>query len=133
VLAEALGAADVGAAVAATRVVAAAYQPHTSHPGADAALARLLVLLPGGEEEAVAARVAVLVQACEATAALVREEDVPVPATRRVVDGETVLVSLVGRPFGEGPRRCPGEALARALAEGAAMTSPAPAPAKDPR
>ena len=35
------------------------------------------------------------------------------PATRRVgPDGETVLVDLAGRPFGAGPRRCPGEAHA---------------------
>ena len=118
-LASALGARDVDAAVAATRVVAAAYHPHTSHPGADDALARLLALLPDGDAEVVAARVAILVQACEATAGLVRGDDLPVPATRRVgPDGETVLVDLAGRPFGEGPRRCPGEAHARALVEG---------------
>jgi hypothetical protein len=119
VLARRLGARDVGAAVAATRIVAAAYQPHTSHPDADDALARLLELLPGGEEEVVAARVAILVQACEATAGLVRGEDVPVPVTRRVgPDGRTVLVDLADHPFGAGPRRCPGEAHARALVEG---------------
>jgi cytochrome P450 len=119
VLARRLGAADLGAAVAATRVVAAAYQPHTSHPGADDALVRLLSLLPGGDEEVVAARVAILVQACEATAGLVRGEDVPVPVTRRVgPDGEIVLVDLSDCPFGAGARRCPGEAHARALAEG---------------
>jgi hypothetical protein len=119
VLARRLGARDVEAAVEATRVVAAAYQPHTSHPGADAALARLLALLPGGEEEVVAARVAILVQACEATAALVRGEDVPVPVTRRVgADGDVVLVDLSDRPFGAGVHRCPGEAHARALVDG---------------
>jgi cytochrome P450 len=130
VLARRLGAGDLGAAVAATRVVAAAYQPHTSHPDADAALATLLSLLPGGEDEVVAARVAILVQACEATAGLVRGEDVPVPVTRRVGPersddersargrGATVLVDLSNRPFGAGARRCPGEAHARALAEG---------------
>jgi cytochrome P450 len=119
VLAHRLGVDDLGAAVAATRAVAAAYQPHTSHVDADAALARLLSLLPGGEEEVVAARVCILVQACEATAALVRGEDVPVPVTRRVgLDGEMVLVDLAGCPFGSGPRRCPGEAHARALVEG---------------
>jgi hypothetical protein len=122
VLAAALGvpAPHVAEAVAATRVVAAAYHPHTSHPDADAALARLLELLPGdGDPEIVAARVAILVQACEATAGLVRGDDLPVPATRRVgPDGETVLVDLTGCPFGAGPRRCPGEAHARALADG---------------
>jgi hypothetical protein len=119
VLARRLGVRDLAAAVADTRVVAAAYQPHTSHPGADAALKRLLSLLPGGEQEVVAARVAILVQACEATAGLARGEDVPVPVTRRVGDGgQTVLVDLSDRPFGAGSRRCPGEAQARALVEG---------------
>jgi cytochrome P450 len=118
VLARRLGARDVGAAVAATRIVAAAYQPHTSHPGADDALQTLLSLLPEGNPEVVTARVAILVQACEATAGLVRGEDVPVPVTRRVRDGEVVLVDLSDRPFGAGKRRCPGEAHARALVEG---------------
>jgi hypothetical protein len=119
VLAAFLDCSDPVAAVGLVRVVAAAYQPHTSHPDADHALAALLSLLPGGEEELVAARVAILVQACEATAGLVRGEDVPVPVTRRVGDdGETVLVDLSDCPFGAGPRRCPGEAHARALAEG---------------
>ena len=119
VLADALGARDVEAAVAATRVVAAAYHPHTSHSGADAALAQLLDLLGGGEPEVLAARVAILVQACEATAGLVRGDDLPVPATRRVgPDGAIVLVGLAGRPFGAGARRCPAEAHALALVEG---------------
>ena len=119
VLASALGVRDVDAAVAAALVVAAAYHPHTSHPGADDALARLLALLPEGDAEVVAARVAILVQACEATAGLVRGDDLPVPATRRVgPDGRTVLVDLAGRPFGAGARRCPGEAHPLALVEG---------------
>jgi hypothetical protein len=110
---------DLGAAVAATRVVAAAYHPHTDADGADAALATLLGLLPGDVPEAVAARVAVLVQACEATAGLVRGKTVPVPATRRIgPNGELVLVDLTDHPFGAGPRRCPGEAHARALVDG---------------
>ncbi|MDA0166711.1 hypothetical protein OM076_40995 [Solirubrobacter ginsenosidimutans] len=121
VLAQALGIAaeDVPDAVAATRLVAAAYHPHTRADGADAALRTLLDLLPDEEPEAVAARVQLLVQACEATAGLVRGDDLPVPVTRRVnEDGETVLVDLTGRPFGAGSRRCPGEAHARALVEG---------------
>ena len=91
------------------RTVAAAYHPHTeATPEADAALQRLLASLPGGQEELVAARVAVLVQACEATAGLVRGDDLPVPVTRRVdPEGNVIEVSLVGRPFGEGARRCP--------------------------
>ena len=132
VLAAATGvaSADLAAAVDAVRVVAAAYHPGTDAPGADAALARLLALLPAGEPEVVAQRVAVLVQACEATAALVRgaltrpleevlRDTPPVPATRRVgPDGEVVMIDLAGHPFGAGPRACPGEAHARALAQG---------------
>jgi cytochrome P450 len=132
VLAQALGVAPphLADAVAATRLVAAAYHPHTDAPGADAALATLLDLLPlpraerssplrSGEPEVVAAQVQILVQACEATAGLVRGDDLPVPVTRRIgTHGETVLVDLTGRPFGAGSRRCPGEAHARALVEG---------------
>ena len=132
VLAAATGvaSAEVPAAVAAVRTVAAAYHPGTDAPGADDALARLLELLPAAEPEAAAQHVALLVQACEATAALVRGalerplEDVlrdtpPVPATkRRAPTGEVVVVPLDGHPFGAGPRACPGEAHARALAAG---------------
>jgi cytochrome P450 len=132
VLAAALGVApaDVPAAVDAVRVVAAAYHPGSDAPGADAALSQLLALLPPGDPEPSAQRVALLVQACEATAALVRGaltrplEDVlrdtpPVPATRRLApDGHLILVDLAGHPFGAGPRRCPGEAHALALAAG---------------
>ena len=120
-LAHALGIAaeDTSDAVAATRLVASAYHPHTHADGADAALRTLLELLPDEAHEAVAARVQLLVQACEATAGLVRGDDLPVPVTRRIApDGSTVLVALTGRPFGAGSRRCPGEAHARALVEG---------------
>ncbi len=118
VLAAATGVADPSAAVAATRVVAAAYHPGTDAPGADDALAALLGLLPADEPEALAQHVALLVQACEATAGLVRGDDLPVKITKRVTpDGTIVGVDLTGRPFGDGPRRCPGERHARALAE----------------
>jgi cytochrome P450 len=121
VLARALGVdpPHLADAVAATRRVAAAYHPHTDAPGADAALRTLVSLLPNDAPEVVAARVQILVQACEATAGLVRGDDLPVPVTRRIgTNGETVLVDLTGRPFGAGSRRCPGEAHARALVEG---------------
>lgn len=118
VLADATGVVDPVAAVGHTRIVAAAYHPGTEHPGADDALAALLALLPTDEPEGLAQHVALLVQACEATAGLVRGDDLPVKTTKRVTaDGEVVAVDLTGRPFGEGPRRCPGEAHARALAE----------------
>ena len=100
------------------RTVAAAYHPGTDAPGADEALRRVLAALPEDDEETAAQRVAILVQACEATAALIRGETLPVRTTKRVdADGRTVLVSLEGRPFGEGSRRCPGERHARAFAE----------------
>jgi hypothetical protein len=119
VLAEALGAREVPETVAAVRVVAAAYHPSTDAPGADAAVARLLELLPREEPERAAQRIALLVQACEATAALVRGDDLPVPATKRIgPDGELHSVSLAGHPFGYGRRPCPGERHALALAAG---------------
>ena len=128
VLAAATGVAarDVAAAVAAVRVVAAAYHPGTRANGADEALGRLIDLLPPGEPEAVAQHVALLVQACEATAALVRgglerplDEVLPVPATRRLdPTGNLVAIPLDGRPFGAGPRTCPGREHALALAAG---------------
>src|SRR5262245_60609899 len=65
VLAETTGAArrDVAEVVGAVRAVAAAYHPGTDAPGADAALARLLALLPSAEPQAAAQHVALLVQA----------------------------------------------------------------------
>ncbi|HET6549327.1 MAG TPA: hypothetical protein VFG79_12750, partial [Solirubrobacter sp.] len=132
VLAAATGVArrDVGEAVRCVRVVAAAYRPETDAPGADGALARLLELLPGGEPEERAQRVAVLVQACEPSAALVRgalgrplddvlRDDPPVPVTQRIgPDGRVIEVDLAGHPFGAGPRACPGVEHALALVEG---------------
>jgi hypothetical protein len=101
------------------RTVAAAYQPGTDAPGADDALQRLLARLPDGDEEVLAQHVALLVQACEATAALIRGDDPPVPTTKRLdPDGRVIVVSLDGRPFGEGRRACPGRAHALALAQG---------------
>jgi hypothetical protein len=142
VLARALGVpVEVGGLV---RDVAQAYQPGTGdEPRADAAVDRLVEVLGGQRDEPAAARIGVLVQACDATATLIDRarhrpvEDVlhdepPVPATRRqalvatqaggvrVEAGEIVLVSLAGGlAFGAGSRRCPGRAHALALAEGA--------------
>jgi hypothetical protein len=116
--------------------VAAAYLPGSGAggPAADAAADELLDRLG-------AARAAVLVQSCLPVAAWVRTaldrgitlDEVlatapPVPATTRWRDGETVTVPLDGIPFGVGPRRCPGVAHARALAEGvlAALRPAAP-------
>ncbi|MEV0129510.1 hypothetical protein AB0H83_13770 [Dactylosporangium sp. NPDC050688] len=127
----------------AVRVVAAAYQPGTGdEPAADAAVQVLIAACGGTADETTAARIGLLVQACDATAALIaRARDAgldtalrdtpPVAATKRmatrpsdvgaarVAPGEVVRVSLHGIPFGAGPRRCPGRAHALALAEGA--------------
>ncbi|MDQ7805127.1 hypothetical protein Q5425_15380 [Amycolatopsis sp. A133] len=125
VLAEALGLPDVSADVT---PVAAAYHPHVL-PGAaaEAALTRLIAEC-GGPTELAAARIGLLVQACDATAGLVgngllasltgKPAEQPVLATRRRIDGEDVTVSLDGTPFGAGPRACPGARQAVALATG---------------
>lgn len=89
-------------------------------------------LAAGDRSEESAARIGLLVQACEATAALVRNamragspagaveaalrDDPPVPQTRRVRAGEVVSVDLSGLPFGAGPHACPGRAHAVAIA-----------------
>lgn len=125
VLAEALGLPDVSADVV---PVAAAYHPHvTPDAAAESALGRLLDVC-GGATEAAAARIGLLVQACDATAGLIGNElfaslsgkpvGPPVLATRRRIDGADVSVSLAGSPFGAGPRECPGAAHATALATG---------------
>jgi cytochrome P450 len=126
VLAAALGVPDPAAVAVLVPPVAAAYLPGSAEatPEADAAADQLLRRLGP-------ARAAVLVQSCLpitawVTTALDRGtslDDVlatapPVPATRRWKDGETVTVPLDGIPFGAGPRRCPGAAHARALADG---------------
>jgi len=135
-LARALGAREPATVAALVPSVAAAYLPGSGAggPAADAAADELLDRLG-------AARAAVLVQSCLPVAAWVRTaldrgitlDEVlatapPVPATTRWRDGETVTVPLDGIPFGAGPRRCPGVAHARALAEGvlAALRPAAP-------
>ncbi|MBE1500715.1 cytochrome P450 [Amycolatopsis lexingtonensis] len=125
VLASALGLPDVSADVA---LVAAAYHPHvTPDAAAEAALGRLIAAC-GGADEGVAARIGLLVQACDATAGLIGNElsarlsgkpaGQPVLSTRRRIDGADVAVSLAGTPFGAGPRACPGSRHATALATG---------------
>ncbi|SCL45495.1 Cytochrome P450 [Micromonospora citrea] len=178
VLAARLGLTDPAAAVPAVTAVAAAY-----HPGADAAriaaadqaVSALLAITPPGPPEAVANRIGLLVQACDATAGLIGAAtrhglalpatvstddllaevlrlDPPVRGTRRVAVaparlaghalavGDEVLLRFdaanrdpaahadpdrfaPGRPgaaltFGAGPRGCPGERHALALAAG---------------
>ena len=123
------------------RDAAQAYQPGTGDESrADVAVDRLVAVFGGVFDEPTAARIGLLVQACEATAVLierarhrpVREvlrENPPVPATKRqalatttvgdvtIEAGEVVRVRLAGDlAFGAGSHRCPGRAHALALA-----------------
>ena len=110
--------ADVG-------LVAAAYQPHLPQSEEADSAADRLVAACGGRTDAAAAIVCVLVQSHAATLALIAERRAgssasPVPFTRRVApSGDEVLVDLRDAHFGRGPHRCPGEQLARHLADGA--------------
>ncbi|MEV0271126.1 hypothetical protein AB0H43_20290 [Hamadaea sp. NPDC050747] len=146
VLAVALGVTehDLADVVDRVRDVAQAYQPGTGDEArADAAVNQLVACFGGVQDEATAARIGALVQACDATAILidrtrhasldeVLRDQPPVPFTKRqavtrttvgdvtVEAGETVQIELAGElAFGAGPRACPGRAHALALVEGA--------------
>jgi hypothetical protein len=135
--------AELDALTTAVAVVAPHYltglREGTEAAGVDAAVDRLRLLLGPGDDERVAARIGLLMQASEATAALIRhalrqpagtaeqrvaralETDPPVRTTRRLApDGTLVTVDLAtaGLPFGGGHRPCPGQAQALALACG---------------
>ena len=148
VLATALGFPDPESLVAPVALVAGAYH---GGGGADAddAVRALVDRLGPGEPEQLANRIALLVQAHDATAtlihaALARDEpaeqalaaalrdDPPVPALRRVDDAGTLVVldlPSVNRDappgthltFGYGPRPCPGSDHALAVAAGVLM------------
>ena len=104
-------------------LVAAAYQPHLPQVEEADLAADRLVEACGGRTEQSAAIVCVLVQAHAATLAMITERRAgssaaPVPFTRRVrPTGEEVLVDLGDAHFGRGRHQCPGEQLARHLAE----------------
>ncbi|RSN23873.1 oxidoreductase [Amycolatopsis sp. WAC 01416] len=136
VLAAVLGLPDVSRDIVA---VSGSYHPHTGiGDDAEEAMRRLIEVCGGGVAERTAARIGLLVQACDATAKLVGKalaahrsdedaeglldrvlrEDPPVRITRRWVGGEVVEVDLSERPFGAGPKRCPGEAQALQVAVG---------------
>jgi hypothetical protein len=141
-LAAALGVRDVAAVERAVETVAPAYLTGESTGAVDDAVATLVAAFGGAVDERCAARIAILVQACLPTAALIASarrlgsvsaaliDEPPVRTTRRVAltaargvaAGGLAVVDLGGAPFGAGPRPCPGEAHARALAEGALTT-----------
>ncbi|MEV6280834.1 hypothetical protein [Nocardia sp. NPDC051832] len=142
VLADALGLPDIS--VEAVELVAAHYQPHTpDNPAADGAVEDLIAACGGVADEVTAARISLLVQACQATADLLAnartqqlragasnraaevlartmDQHPPVPRTRRIVDGELVELDLTrdGLGFGAGPHECPGRTHAIAIAAG---------------
>lgn len=141
VLAAALGIADPAAVAGLVPPVAAAYHPGSAPSAAADAAAQELLRRVG------VVRTTLLVQSCLPVAALLTgalatgaletgaletgaletgldrvltSGSPPVPATRRwsPATGETITVPLSGIPFGEGPRRCPAEQHALALATG---------------
>jgi hypothetical protein len=132
------------------RDVAQAYQPGTGEESrADVAVDRLVAVFGGVFDEPTAARIGLLVQACEATAVLIERarhrplhevlsESPPVAATKRqalattavgdvtIEAAEVVQVCLADDlAFGAGSHRCPGRAHALALA-GAALAGDTP-------
>jgi hypothetical protein len=130
VLARELGITDVETAVGAVREVAAAYQGVYDTPP-DAAVATLVGMLEPADPEVTANRIGILVQACDATAAMIsRPAAPPVRFTRRqaLVDveigGRTIPAGTVVRlrissfPFGGDARPCPGRAHAVELVQG---------------
>ncbi|MFD3509678.1 hypothetical protein [Nocardia sp. NPDC058666] len=122
--------------------VAAAYQPHVPvTPSADAAVRELVAACGGVADEATAARICVLVQACAATGELIAAARAcgeppevimattpPLRSTRRVVDGAVTELDLrhPGLGFGAGPHECPGIDHALALATGVLAADPEP-------
>ncbi|MEV4598556.1 oxidoreductase [Amycolatopsis sp. NPDC049253] len=99
--------------------VARAYQPHFPQSAEADEACRRLVEAVGQPDERTAAKVGLLVQAAATESLINGTQYPPVPSTRRWVDGAEVTVELKGFPFGAGPHACPGEAHAKALAEGA--------------
>jgi 2-methylisocitrate lyase-like PEP mutase family enzyme len=103
------------------KVVAASYQPHSPVTAqADAAVGRLVAAASGQWDEPTASRIGLLVQAHDATQAMIAGQVPPVPFTRRLAPGgEEILVDLTDMPFGTGRHACPGQEHALALVDGA--------------
>lgn len=136
VLGEALGLADTD--TDAVRRIAAHYKLDTDDADADAAVAILVEAFGGAVDERTAARIGLLVQACDATAGLIVNAmrrhaetaellvaetllaDPPVRSTVRasIASGALVQVDLTALPFGAGAHHCPGIDHALAIAIG---------------
>ena len=136
VLGEALGLADTD--TAAVRHIAAHYKLDTDDAETDAAVAILVKAFGGEADEPTAAKIGLLVQACDATAGLIANAlrmradtaelrvaetllaDPPVRATVRksIASGALVQVDLTALPFGAGAHHCPGIDHALAIAVG---------------
>jgi cytochrome P450 len=136
-----LAQADIGAAVDAMLAAVSGYlNPDLAGPDADRSVAFLANTFGPGEPEALANRIGLLMQACDATAALIGNalvaafaddgtveeiiartlvDDPPTLRTRRLSpDGELVAIDISGCTFGAGRRPCPGADQATALAAG---------------
>jgi cytochrome P450 len=137
------GAADLASVAEAVVTASPGYlNPDQAGQEADAAVAVLASALRATEAEVTANRIALLMQACEATAGLIGnavaralgatelgtpdellsqtlDQDPPVLRTRRLdPDGDVVAVDITTVPFGAGRRPCPGSDQATALAAG---------------
>ncbi|MEH0828351.1 cytochrome P450, partial [Micromonospora sp. CPCC 205714] len=98
VLAAGLDLADPAAAVAAVALVAAAYQPGAGPVAvrrADRAVAALVAMSPAEPPEATANRIGLLVQACDATAALIGTAARYAPAAERSVPTAALLAEVL--------------------------------------
>ncbi|MGK5441279.1 cytochrome P450 [Micromonospora sp. URMC 105] len=98
VLAARLGLADPAAAVPAVALVAAAYQPGAGPAAvrdADRAVAALVAMSPAEPPEAMANRIGLLVQACDATAALIGAAARYAPAAGRSVPTAALLAEVL--------------------------------------
>jgi len=149
-LAEAMGLPELDDDTVAALLTVAANYFGGDDPAADDAVRLLLPLMGTDDAEQAANRVGILIQACDVTAGLIASTrdgsgDVhatlrtapPVQVMRRVAIGATRIgdteipesepvlleVGPLGLSFGVGPRVCPGQALALALAEGALEAS----------
>jgi len=132
---------DIAGAVEAMLAAVSGYlNPDLAGPEADSSVALLVRAFGPGEPEHLANRIGLLMQACDATAALIGNaliaasaaddtveeiidrtlvDDPPTLRTRRVSpDGEVVTIDISGCPFGAGRRPCPGAEQATALAAG---------------